>query len=118
MLIRKLGIQNLEVVELYGIEPWAVDHLNPHGLIFCYLCTEYAELENEDIADNYDAPDPDARNIWFANQLSDDSCASQALVNVIFNCHNVQLGTSLQRFYNDTEKMSWVVWTIQTPSHS
>ncbi|KAK7696390.1 hypothetical protein QCA50_001044 [Cerrena zonata] len=109
MLMRKLGIPNLEMVELYDIEPWAVDHLNPHGLIFCYVCPDDDEAESEDTANNYDAPDPDARDIWFANQLSNDSCASQALLNVIFNCRNIQLGPTLQYFYNDTEKMSWVM---------
>ena len=109
MLMRKLGIQNLEVVELYDIEPWAVDQLRPHGLIFCYLCTEDTESDDEHIASNYDGPDPDAADIWFANQLSDDSCASQALLNVVFNCQDVKLGLTLQHFYNDTEKMNWVV---------
>lgn len=36
-LTRKLGVKNISLVELYDIEPWATDHLLPHGLIFCYL---------------------------------------------------------------------------------
>lgn len=109
MLLRRLGIHNLEVVELYDIEPWTVDHLDPHGLIFCYVCSNEDEPEKEDAANNYDAPDSDARDIWFANQLGDDACASQAILNVIFNAHSIQMGPILRSFYNDTEKMSWVV---------
>ncbi|KAK0234740.1 hypothetical protein EDD85DRAFT_792749 [Armillaria nabsnona] len=28
-LTRKLGVKHLEIVEVYDIEPWAVDHLHP-----------------------------------------------------------------------------------------
>ncbi|CAL1702373.1 unnamed protein product [Somion occarium] len=109
MLMRKLGVHGLEVMELYDIEPWAVDHLDPHGLIFCYLCADENGTEDEDVQDDCDAPDPDAQDIWFANQLSDDACASQAMLNIIFNCRGVQLDPSLHRFHMDTEKMSWVM---------
>lgn len=103
MLLRRLGVQDLEVVEVYDIAPWAIDHLNPRGLIFCYLCPEDVSGEDED---TYDASDPDAEDIWFAHQLSDDACASQALLNVIFNCENVELGDILHTFLSDTRKMS------------
>ena len=31
-LVRRLGVRAVDVVELYDIEPWAVDHLRPLGL--------------------------------------------------------------------------------------
>lgn len=111
MLIRKLGIEGLEVTELYGIEPWAVDHLNPLGLIFCYLCTEEPEDDEDNRANDFDIPDPDAENVWFAHQLSDDACASQAILNVVLNCQDVRLGSQLRHFHEDTLKMSSIVCT-------
>ncbi|KAI0076674.1 cysteine proteinase [Panus rudis PR-1116 ss-1] len=106
MLLRKLGVQGLEVIELYNIEPWAVDHLDPRGLIFCYVCQQESAEEPE--GDN-DMPDPDAEDIWFANQVSDDACASLAILNIIFNCRDVELKYDLRHFYEDTAKMSAVM---------
>lgn len=108
MLIRKLGILGLEVTELYGVEPWAVDHLNPLGLIFCYLCTEATEQGEED-RNEFDITDSDAEDIWFAHQLSNDACASQAILNVVLNCRNVDMGPDIRHFRQDTLKMNSVV---------
>ncbi|CCL98478.1 uncharacterized protein FIBRA_00476 [Fibroporia radiculosa] len=104
-LIRKLGIRGLEVTEIYDIEPWAVDHLSPHGLIFCYLCTD--EKNGTKRYDNID--DPDAERVWFANQLSNDACATQAILNVLLNCPGIELGDELQDFRVETEHMSSVM---------
>ncbi|KAI8995234.1 cysteine proteinase [Trametes punicea] len=107
-LIRKLGVHGLEVVELYSVEPFATDHLNPYGLIFCYLCEGDEDPTSEFEADEgFD--DPDARSIWFANQLSDDACASQAILNVLLNCKGVDIGSVLREFAADTAEMSPVM---------
>lgn len=106
--IRKLGVQGLEVIELYSVEPYETDHLNPYGLIFCYLCDSGDDTTDE-FAGNEDLNDPDARSIWFANQLSDDACASQAILNVLLNCEDIDIGPSLKEFAADTDRMSAVV---------
>ncbi|KAH9847083.1 cysteine proteinase [Lenzites betulinus] len=106
-LIRKLGVRGLEVIELYSVEAHETDHLNPYGLIFCYLCdssSDSAELDS-----NEELNDPDARSIWFANQLSEDACASQAMLNVLLNCKGVDVGPVLRRFAADTDEMSPVM---------
>ena len=108
-LIRKLGVRGLEVTELYSVEPFATDHLNPYGLVFCYLCDEDIKARDEFGADDEELDDPDARDVWFANQLSDDACASQAILNVLLNCRGVDLGPALREFAADTERMSPVV---------
>ncbi|KAF8227461.1 cysteine proteinase [Tricholoma matsutake] len=101
-LARKLGIRNLELVEMYDIEPWAVDHLNPRGLIFCFLW-------RKDSHRPADFDDPAAERVWFANQLSDDACASHALLNVVLNCPDIDIGEPLRAFKQDTEMMSPVM---------
>ncbi|OCH91537.1 cysteine proteinase [Obba rivulosa] len=105
-LIQKLGVHGLEVTEIYDIEPWAVDHLRPLGLIFCYISSETEESSNDEA---YELDDPDARSVWFANQLSNDACASLALLNVLLNCPGVDLGPRLDEFRADTEHMSSVM---------
>ncbi|KAJ3841487.1 ubiquitin C-terminal hydrolase [Lentinula raphanica] len=99
-LTRRLGVKNLSVVEVFDIEPWATDHLQPHGLIFCFHWRKDvhrpAEFENPE-------------QVWFANQLSDDACATHAILNVLLNCPTVNLGHELEQFRSETKEMSPVM---------
>ncbi|KAJ7025392.1 ubiquitin C-terminal hydrolase [Mycena alexandri] len=101
-LIRKLGIRGTELVELYDIEPWAVDHLNPRGLVFCFMWRKDAHRPG-------DFDDPAAERVWFANQLSDDACASLAILNIALNCPDIDIGEELAGFRRETESMSPVM---------
>ncbi|KAF7760868.1 hypothetical protein Agabi119p4_10277 [Agaricus bisporus var. burnettii] len=101
-LTRGLGVERVEVVELYDIEPWAVDHLDPYGLIFCFTWHKDAHRPT-------DFEDPTAERVWFANQLSDDACATHAILNVLFNCPDIQLGMELETFRNETQEFSPVM---------
>ncbi|TFY76289.1 hypothetical protein EWM64_g7722 [Hericium alpestre] len=101
-LLRTLGVRGLEVVELYDIEPWAINHLKPHGLIFCFLW-------HKDTHRAQDFADPAAERVWFANQLSQDSCASAAVLNVLLNCPGCDVGPELEAFRAETEEMSSVM---------
>ncbi|KAG6868894.1 hypothetical protein C0993_008192 [Termitomyces sp. T159_Od127] len=109
-LTRKLGVRNIELVEMYDIEPWATDHLNPHGLIFCFLW-------RKDVHRPADFNDPAAERVWFANQLSDDACASHAILNVLLNCPDIDVGDDLRSFRSDTEKMTPVVNPLRPISY-
>ena len=103
-LVRNLGVRDLEVIELYDVEPWAVDHLNPKGLIFCFF---WRNLKDTHCPVNF--ADPAAGRIWFANQLIDDACASQAILNIVLNCPDINIGDDLRRFRQETEQMSVAV---------
>ncbi|KAK0200405.1 cysteine proteinase [Desarmillaria ectypa] len=98
-LTRKLGVKHLEIVEVYDIEPWAIDHLHPYGLVFCFRWRKDTHRPAE-------FKDPAAEHVWFANQLSDDACASQAILNILFNCSNVDIGEELSEFKEYTREMS------------
>ena len=98
-LVRNFGVKGLEVVELYDIEPSVTEHLRPHGLIFCFLW-------HKDPHKSGDFEDPAAEHVWFANQLNDDACASFAILNVLLNCPDCDIGSTLVDFKKETEKMS------------
>ncbi|KAF9261736.1 cysteine proteinase [Marasmius fiardii PR-910] len=109
-LIRHLGIKNIELIELYDIEPWAVDHLDPHGLIFCFSWKKDKDSQDHrPKADDFQN-DP-IEQVWFANQLSDDACASLAILNVLLNCDRdkVDVGEELASFREETKDMSAVM---------
>ena len=48
----------------------------------------------------------DSAKLWFANQLSDDACASMATLNVLLNVKEVELEERLRKFRDETERMS------------
>lgn len=96
--IRDLGVKGLQVTELYDIEPWATAHLDPKGLIFCFLWQKDVQKPGDF--------DPDGERVWFANQLSDDACASLAILNVLFNNPSIDLGERLGEFREETALMS------------
>lgn len=89
-------------MELYDIEAWAVDHLHPLGLIFCFLWHKDSHRAS-------DFDDPDAERVWFANQLIDDACASQAILNVALNIPDISINDRLNAFKADTAEMTSVV---------
>lgn len=106
-LVRTLGVQGLQVVELYGIEPWAFDHLHPiHGLVFCFLWKKDTDVPPKKQPDGLEDGEDDSTKLWFANQLSDDACASMAILNVLLNVEGVDVGERLREFRNETERMS------------
>ena len=84
---------------MYDIQPWALDHLKPKGLILCFNWKHDKHHPQEFL-------DPAAKDIWFANQLVDDACASLAILNVLFNCPDVELGDELDAFKRETFDMS------------
>jgi len=103
-IIRGLGVQGLEVEEVYSIEPWAIDHLRPHvkGLVFCFP-------HQKDYHPQADFNDLTAESIWFANQLSDDACATHAILNIVLNVEDIQLGDTLQSFKFETSEFDSVM---------
>ncbi|KAG7095648.1 hypothetical protein E1B28_006370 [Marasmius oreades] len=110
-LSRHLGINNIEFIELYDIEPWAVDHLNPHGLIFCFRWKKDKDSQDHRPKTSDDFQNDLIEQVWFANQLSDDACASHAILNVLFNCDRdkVDVGEELVSFREETKDMSGIM---------
>lgn len=49
--------------------------------------------------------DVDFNEIWFANQLIHNACATQAILNVIFNSPQLDIGDKLRNFKDFTRNM-------------
>ena len=115
-LVRTLGVQGLQVVELYDIEPWASDHLHPiYGLVFCFLWKKDNDVLPKKESNGLEDED-DSAKLWFANQLSDDACASMAILNVLLNVEEVDVGEKLKEFNDETERMSSPVCLVPVSS--
>lgn len=94
-LLRDLGVQDIKVTELFAVDE--VDYLPQPVLGFVLLC-KYA---GEDDEDTEEVP----KSLWFANQTMANGCATVALLNILMNSPEVQLGERLSEFKRATEDL-------------
>ncbi|POR36474.1 Ubiquitin carboxyl-terminal hydrolase isozyme L5 [Tolypocladium paradoxum] len=100
IILQRLGVPGIKATELLAAEQWALDFLQKpvFGLIFLF---QYApHLEDEDEDEEEEAP------IWFANQTTNNSCASVAILNIVMNADEAELGEQLRAFKESTRDLS------------
>ncbi|PHH81267.1 hypothetical protein CDD82_1167 [Ophiocordyceps australis] len=101
-ILQRLGVGQAVIKELLSLEDWALAMLPQPvlGLIFLF---QYApHLDHQD----HDGEHEQGASIWFANQTTNNSCASVALLNIVMNTDQVQLGPELQAFKQSTQHLS------------
>lgn len=99
--MEKLGVENIEINDLYSIDSDTLRTLQPiHGLIFLF---KYSKLDrefatsNQPITGEYEGNYLD-KGIFFAHQTIQNACATQAVLNILFNLQDVSLGEELNNF--------------------
>ncbi|CAK9441548.1 uncharacterized protein LODBEIA_P54160 [Lodderomyces beijingensis] len=100
-LVEKLGVENIEINDLYSIDAETLRAVSPvYGIVFLFkygnLDRTYAK-SNQPITGTYDANYLE-KQVFFANQTIRDACATQAVLNILFNLDNVNLGEELNNF--------------------
>ncbi|KPI44606.1 Ubiquitin carboxyl-terminal hydrolase isozyme L5 [Cyphellophora attinorum] len=96
-LLREWGVPGVEVQEIIELDDLLTRSSDDvYGLIL--LARWVAPEENADV----DVP----ADLWFANQVSSYSCASVAIMNIINNRRDLNLGSSLNEFRQKTKDMT------------
>ncbi|KAK6514170.1 hypothetical protein TWF506_008581 [Arthrobotrys conoides] len=95
-ILRDAGAPNTRVIELYSLDESILDKPDPIiGLIF--LCRwRHDTSEVQEVETNC------PNNVWFANQVSENSCGSLAMINILFNAESVILGEQLAQLKSFT----------------
>lgn len=93
-LIRKFGATGVQVEELWSLDEGVFDDLKPvHGLIFLFKFVQDEEPAGTVIRD--------ARGdkVFFAKQVINNACATQAVVSLLLNCthSDLNLGPELTK---------------------
>ncbi|KAK1457155.1 ubiquitin carboxyl-terminal hydrolase, family 1 [Colletotrichum cuscutae] len=98
-MLREMGVKDVKVQEVFTVDEDYVATLPQpvYGLIFLY---QYFSENYEDDAV------VDSRDVWFANQTTDNACATVAMTNIIMNSPEVDLGKDLQAFKDSTKTLS------------
>ncbi|KAB2572856.1 putative ubiquitin carboxyl-terminal hydrolase protein [Lasiodiplodia theobromae] len=99
VMIQEFGVRGVKVQEVFGLDEALLAMLPKpvHGLIFLFRYVEDDFIQQESTC-------PD--HVWFANQTTGNACATVALLNIIMNIPNVELGENLRSFKEFTENFT------------
>ncbi|KAJ5537939.1 hypothetical protein N7494_007418 [Penicillium frequentans] len=99
VMLREFGVKGVKVQEVVSLEEEMMAFLNKpiYGLIFLFRW-------QEDDTDRQEISCPDG--LWFANQTAINACASVALLNIVNNIPDIDLGENLERFKEFTKSFT------------
>ncbi|KAF4456593.1 hypothetical protein F53441_1337 [Fusarium austroafricanum] len=95
IILRDLGVRNVKAQEIFTIDQGELALLPQpvYGLIFLFQYLPGLEEANEE---------QDATDVWFANQTTNNACATVAMLNIVMNAEGIDLGGKLQDFKEST----------------
>lgn len=111
-MLQDFGVKGVKVQEVFGLDdeslamlgyvqspPFRGKLLIPdskpvYGMIFLFRYKTHSENKQEAIC---------PENVWFANQTHEYACATVALINIVNNIPNADLGEPLQQFKDFTQ---------------
>lgn len=89
-LIERVGVRGVQMEELYTLDSSEFERMRPvYGLIFLFKWSP---------GTNKPAPVADAPDVFFASQVVNNACATQAILSVLLNRPEVELGPELSSF--------------------
>ncbi|KAJ5937463.1 hypothetical protein N7454_004763 [Penicillium verhagenii] len=96
VMLREFGVKGVKIQEVVSLDQEMMAFLNKpiYGLIFLFRW-------QEDDTDQQEPSCPDG--LWFANQTASNACASVALLNIVNNIPDIDLGENLQHFKEFTK---------------
>lgn len=95
-----LGVEGVQVEELWSLDPEQFENLKPiHGLIFLFKWVPNEEISGTVVQDSR------LDKIFFAKQVINNACATQAIISILLNCKHpdLKLGSTLGEFKEFTQ---------------
>ncbi|KAJ1922314.1 hypothetical protein H4219_000176 [Mycoemilia scoparia] len=107
-LIAKMGAKDTQVEEIYSLDEDSLKALNPvYGLVFLFKWVD----ENTSKAQGTQpqgtpATDEETQGIFFAHQVVQNACATQAILSIILNKPEIELNDQLKHFKEFTLELT------------
>ncbi|KAF7991365.1 hypothetical protein HCN44_002927 [Aphidius gifuensis] len=105
LLLEDFGVKGVQVEEIYDLQKSIEGPV--YGFIFLFRWIEERRSRRKIVEqDEGFVKDEDiVNNIFFAQQVVPNSCATHALLSVLLNCPSIHLGTTLSRLKQHTSGM-------------
>ncbi|KAK9349370.1 ubiquitin carboxyl-terminal hydrolase [Lipomyces starkeyi] len=99
-LVESLGVKSVELDELLSLDADQLRAVAPlYGVIFLFKYTHSALAPTTPGIPQDGSYDPDAEHaIFFARQKIQNACATQAILSIVLNRSDIQLGSALTEF--------------------
>jgi len=94
-LIKGFGCRGVQVEEIWSLDSESFESLKPvHGLIFLFKWAPNTDSEGTIVQDSR------LERIFFASQVINNACATQAILSILLNCthDDLELGDTLTNF--------------------
>ncbi|KAK3376006.1 ubiquitin thiolesterase-like protein [Lasiosphaeria ovina] len=97
-ILDQLGVKDAKIEEVLSVDEDSLAQLpDPtYGLVFLY---EYVEEGSSEAAES-------GQTVWFANQTTNNACATVALFNIIMNAEGLALGEKLDQFKQESMELA------------
>ncbi|KAH8819597.1 hypothetical protein F5884DRAFT_761145 [Xylogone sp. PMI_703] len=99
-ILRQYGVKDVKVQEVLSLDDEILQQLPQpvFGLIFLF---KYEDGDLDDRKSTMSNPE----HIWFANQTTNNACATIALLNIVMNVPGIDLGHMLSEFKTTTQPL-------------
>ncbi|EZA62736.1 hypothetical protein DMN91_007685 [Ooceraea biroi] len=105
LLLEDFGVKGVQVEEIYDLQKSLEGPV--YGFIFLFRWIEERRSRRKVVEqdESFVKDEEVVNNIFFAQQVVPNSCATHALLSVLLNCPNIHLGTTLSRLKMHTSGM-------------
>ncbi|XP_042235252.1 ubiquitin carboxyl-terminal hydrolase calypso-like [Homarus americanus] len=114
LLLEDMGVRGVQVEEIYDLQKSFEGKV--YGFIFLFRWIEERRSRRKVVEnpDNYVQDENVVNNMFFAQQMVPNSCATHSLVSVLLNCSTLDLGPTLSRLKIHTigmnpENKGWAI---------
>jgi len=95
-LIAEIGVQEIQVEEMFNIDKEGFGDDVIHGLIFLFKYDQKLSSTG---------PVAQFTDLWFAKQVIVNACATQALISILMNAEGINLGPHLSKLKEFTKNL-------------
>ncbi|XP_022916742.1 ubiquitin carboxyl-terminal hydrolase calypso [Onthophagus taurus] len=106
LLLEDFGVKGVQVEEIYDLNKPLDSPV--YGFIFLFRWIEERRSRRKVVEQTevFVKDEDIVNNIFFAQQMVPNSCATHALISILLNCPNIHLGDTLSRLKQHTHGMS------------
>lgn len=105
-MLEDFGVNGVQVEEIYDLKKPIEGPVYGFIFLFRWIEERRARRKLAETTDIYQRDENIVNSIFFAHQIVPNSCATHALLSILLNCSNIDLGSTLSRLKNHTKDMT------------